>query len=324
MILAAGLTPAWQQILEFERFVPGEVNRASAAHWCGSGKVLNVGRALAALVAQTEFERATADSDKPRCLTFAPLGGIAAAAIAAEFARDCVPLRSFPTTSSTRVCTTLINRGTNSVTELVENARPLPPLELTAYAAQFQKLAAAATVVVLSGSLPAETPHEYYASLLQAYQGKIVLDARGAELLAALPIKPWFVKPNRAELAKTSSFAISSAHDLLHAMRELNQAGAEWVAVSAGAEALWLTSQEEIYRFHPPRLDKVINPIGSGDSLAAGIALGAALGWSAVESVRLGIAAAAANAETLLPARWEPGRVIELLAQVELAHVANP
>lgn len=29
MIVAAGLTPAWQQIMRFEQFLPGEVNRAA-------------------------------------------------------------------------------------------------------------------------------------------------------------------------------------------------------------------------------------------------------------------------------------------------------
>ena len=46
MILAAGLTPAWQQILSFDQFTLGEVNRARRSVWCGSGKVLNVGCAL--------------------------------------------------------------------------------------------------------------------------------------------------------------------------------------------------------------------------------------------------------------------------------------
>ena len=46
MILAAGLTPAWQQIVEFDGFAVGQVNRARSVHWCASGKVLNVGIAL--------------------------------------------------------------------------------------------------------------------------------------------------------------------------------------------------------------------------------------------------------------------------------------
>ena len=40
MILSAGLTPAWQQILVFDQMHWGEVNRASEVAWCGSGKVL--------------------------------------------------------------------------------------------------------------------------------------------------------------------------------------------------------------------------------------------------------------------------------------------
>ena len=45
MILVAGLTPAWQQVLRFERFTPGTVNRAAWVRWCASGKVLNAARA---------------------------------------------------------------------------------------------------------------------------------------------------------------------------------------------------------------------------------------------------------------------------------------
>ena len=43
MILSAGLTPAWQQILVFDAFRYGEVNRASEVLWCASGKVFNAG-----------------------------------------------------------------------------------------------------------------------------------------------------------------------------------------------------------------------------------------------------------------------------------------
>ena len=46
MILAAGLTPAWQQVLVFDTFTPGAVNRARQVYWCASGKVLNAARAL--------------------------------------------------------------------------------------------------------------------------------------------------------------------------------------------------------------------------------------------------------------------------------------
>ena len=49
VILSAGLTPAWQQILVFEGFRYGEVNRAAEVHWCASGKVFNAGIGAARL-----------------------------------------------------------------------------------------------------------------------------------------------------------------------------------------------------------------------------------------------------------------------------------
>ena len=55
-VLAAGLSPAWQQILVFDEFNTGKVNRASEVHWCGSGKVLNVGIALAHLAKNSEVD----------------------------------------------------------------------------------------------------------------------------------------------------------------------------------------------------------------------------------------------------------------------------
>ena len=73
MILAAGLTPAWQQIMLFDEFCAGEVNRAAEVHWCASGKVLNVAIALKHLQAEVR--------------TISLLGGLPQAAIEAEFAR---------------------------------------------------------------------------------------------------------------------------------------------------------------------------------------------------------------------------------------------
>ncbi|NIL95701.1 MAG: hypothetical protein GTO53_00665 [Planctomycetales bacterium] len=46
MILAAGLSPAWQHVVLLDELRIGEVNRASGAQWCASGKVLNVAVAL--------------------------------------------------------------------------------------------------------------------------------------------------------------------------------------------------------------------------------------------------------------------------------------
>jgi tagatose 6-phosphate kinase len=46
VIVAAGLTPAWQYVLVFGELRMGEVNRARESRWFASGKAVNVALAV--------------------------------------------------------------------------------------------------------------------------------------------------------------------------------------------------------------------------------------------------------------------------------------
>ena len=288
VILAAGLTPAWQQILSFRRFIPGEVNRAQQAVWCGSGKVLNVGCALHHLGVKS----------KTLCLA----GGIAGEQICADFQKMTIPVRWVKSRIPTRVCTTILDETTKTTTELVENSNSIPPEELDLFLDAFVEESASVQVVVLSGSLPAGAPPDFYRRMLEKTSAKAVLDVRGPELKAALQMRPYVVKPNREELARTVGRDLASEQDLVAAMSELRDQGAEWVVVSHGSGPLMALGPDGLIRIEIPIID-VCNPIGCGDCLAAGIAAGIDRQWTMHESLNLGVRAAAENARVLLPAR---------------------
>jgi tagatose 6-phosphate kinase len=304
MILVAGLTPAWQQILVLDRLRIGEVNRARQSVWCGSGKVLNAGMAAHWLGGPSRI--------------LAPLGGHHKAQICAEFERMGVPLRWVPTEASTRVCTTIIDRSDGSITELVENGRPLAPAELDEFRHVFAEEAARAEVVVLIGSLPAGAPDTLYRELLERVSCPVVLDFRGDGLLSVLDLNPCVVKPNREELSQTLQRPLDDDQDLIDAMRSLNQRGAGWVVVTQGTGPVWVTSRQETYRLQPLAVEPVVNPIASGDAMAAGIAWGLRAGHSPVESVRLGLAAAAQNVRQLLPCRLDSSCLIAEAASIRI------
>lgn len=307
MIIAAGLSPAWQQILVFDEFSQGEVNRAREAAWCASGKVLNVGLSLAHL--------------KAMCLTIAPLGGLARAAIEREFAELNAPTKWIGCAAPTRTCTTLLDTAAGATTELVENAGPLSAEELAAFRAAYILAVAQAELVVLSGSLPAGTPTTFYRDLLRETPCPAILDARGAELLAALAYRPLVVKPNRAELAGTLGRDLSDDSALLSAMRELNAAGAQWTLITQGKQAVWLTSIKATYRLLPPKVDHVVNPIGCGDALTAGMAWALSRGAEPLLAARTGMAAAAERLGQLLPGRLDPQRVLARVEDVVVKRV---
>ncbi len=291
MILVAGLTPAWQQITVLDRLRVGEVNRAREVHWCASGKVLNVGLALTQMGASVR--------------TLSLVGSdTAGAAIRRDMADLGVDVRWIESNAPQRVCTTLLDRESGQTTEIVENSAPASESERIAFESAFADEAAQAEVelLILTGSLPTETPKGFYATLLSRVQAPAILDVRGEELLAALPHRPLVVKPNREELGLTVRRELGSEDEVWQAMSEINTRGAEWVVVTNGGSEVFASRAEERLRFQPPHVN-VVNPIGCGDCFTAGLAWGLQRGADMPFAIRAGIAAAAQNAEQLLPVR---------------------
>lgn len=307
MILTAGLTPAWQQILVFDGFRYGEVNRAAEVHACASGKVFNAGIGVHRLGGPS--------------LTLATVGGRLLPEIQRDFDAQGVPHRWVVTESPTRVCTTILDRADGQMTELVENGRPLRAEELDAFRAAYAEEAARAEVAILIGSLPTGTPDSFYRDLLQRTPCPAVLDFRGPGLMGVLDLKPYVVKPNREELARTAGHELTDDADLVAAMRELNRQGAQWVVITEGKCPIWVSSLERLYRFHPPKAEAVVNPIGCGDALAAGIAWSTRQGRPLVEAVRLGVAAAGANLRQLFPCHFDASLIEGIAPHVRVEQV---
>jgi tagatose 6-phosphate kinase len=309
MILCAGLTPAWQQILVFDAFRCGGVNRAREVVWCASGKVFNAGIAAHHLGGPSR--------------TLAPVGGPSREQIEQEFEEIELPCRLVPTLAATRICTTIVDRATAAVTELVEEGRPLAADELEMFRRGYAEDAAECTVAVITGSLPAETPVSLYRELVEKTPCPAVLDFRGEGLLSVLDLKPLVVKPNRQELAETLRHPLDDDNALQEAMRQLNGRGAQWVVVTQGTGPVWLSSASQTYRLLPPAVEKeeLVNPIGSGDAMAAAIAWAVRDGRPMVEAVRLGIGAAAENLRKLLPCRIELAKVEAWAREVRVDRV---
>ena len=306
-ILCAGLSPAWQQIMVFRSFRYGEVNRAAEVHWLAQGKVIN-----AAIAAHHLGGPA---------LALAPLGGPPLVSIEWALAELGLARRWVVTQVPTRVCTTILDQATETMTELIEESRPLAPAELDEFRRVYAEEAAKAAIVVLTGSLPIGTPSSLYRELVERTPCPAVLDFRGEGLLATLDLKPLVVKPNREELGQTVGRSLEDDGQLLDAMRSLNHRGAQWVVTTQGGRPVWLTSASKTYRLHSLPIDKVVNPLGSGDSMAAAIAWAIRDGRSIVDAVRLGIAAAAENLRRLDTGRLDAAVVERLARNVRVEEV---
>ena len=109
MILCVGLSPAWQRHMYFDDLKLDEVNRATGGELFSSGKVLNV--------------VVTAHCLGAPCLGLTFCGGLQGEAMREDMKRRGIAFEGVETEEQTRCCTTLINRATGEVTELVESDR---------------------------------------------------------------------------------------------------------------------------------------------------------------------------------------------------------
>ncbi|MBA2692943.1 MAG: hexose kinase [Rubrobacter sp.] len=284
MILCVGGTPAMQRTLSFERLVPGEVNRATEVRVTASGKVTNAARVAATLGSRSTF------------VSF--LGGDSGRFVAEKLDEDGVSHDVVWTDAPTRTCATLLHDG-GEATELVEEARPVSAEDAAALEEVARKHLPGADALCLIGSLPSGIPENFYARLVEAANETGVptlVDAQKAPLLEALAARPFVVKPNLEEAVAT--LELRGGADAREAALALVEAGARWAIVSEGADGSVLAEGSgRTWRISPPKLEAV-NPIGSGDSMAAGLLHSLTRGSSVPEAAAYGTACAAANVLT--------------------------
>jgi fructose-1-phosphate kinase PfkB-like protein len=225
----------------------------------------------------------------------------------------------------TRICTTLVDRSTATVTELVEEA----PDPGTAAVAQFThdnvRRAQQAAMLVISGTLPPFVEGDFYMPFVREAaraEVPVLIDSHGAALLSVLGQGPALVKLTTSELRATVGIREAGDEFTLRAMRELVALGARAVLVTNGGETAYLMTPARAWRLCPPtERVRLVNPIGSGDCTSAGIAFALMSGEDLCESVRFGMGCGSANAETLVPADFDVRRAAELASDVECGEI---
>jgi tagatose 6-phosphate kinase len=301
MILAIGTTPTLQRTMAFDRLVIDDVNRAAEVHEHASGKGINVARVLTTL--------------GEAALAAGFLGGRRGDALREDLRRSDVPHDIVDVARETRLCTTVIDRATGQVTELVEEA---PPASAAEWAALVERIAThlpRATAMVFSGTLAPGAPADFIDRWIG--QAPVVLvDAKGDPMRRALaaPSGRVIAKLNRQELAATLDRPLATDDDLHRAMRE-NAPRDGWLVVTLGKAGAIGWVDGRLWRVSTPPT-RVISPIGSGDAFAAGLIAGYPKGPE--EALRLACACGVANALTSFSGHLRVEDVREWLGRVEV------
>jgi len=281
-IICCGFTPCIQRILEFARVEKGSVNRALKVTMGIGGKGANTARMVNQLGGRAEL------------IGFS--GGANGRLLEQMLGEEGVRYRHVTVTGNTRICQTLVERGNPETTELVEEMPPISSEDWEQMVDLFRSLDLEKTIVPISGKLPAGAPVDAYAqiaALVSEQDGQVVIDAPDEPLLRTLEHEPFMVKINEVELLQATS-----SEDLIDAGLQLIGRGARSVLVTRGGRSSYYIDDLQTLEIFPPLID-AINPIGSGDAVTAGIAVGLAKGKTVPEILIEGMACGAANALNL-------------------------
>ena len=134
-----------------------------------------------------------------------------------------------------------------------------------------------------------ETDHVGVAAWKSLLHGsRVVLDASGPALRAALPHGPYLIKPSLNELRQLTGRALETEADCMETAQEIVRNGhAHAVALTLGAGGAMLVTQEEIVRAGAVATS-FLSTIGAGDSFDAGFLRAYLLTKDTVTCARVG------------------------------------
>lgn len=197
----------------------------------------------------------------------------------------------------TRECLAII---TNDLiqTEILEPGPKVTKEEQNNFIDKYSELLEEANIVVASGSVPRNVPKNFYKKLIHMANSKnkkFLLDTSGDLLREGIEGKPFFIKPNKDEIEFLTGRRIESYKDAVREIKEFHKKGIELVAISLGSEGSVVGYKGIYYKVTVPRIN-AINPVGSGDSFVAGVAIGLERDYEIEDILRLASACGTANA----------------------------
>jgi 1-phosphofructokinase family hexose kinase len=309
MILCVTLNPCLDKTLTVPGWKPGDSVRGLSVRNVVGGKGNNVARALERL----------GRSARPVTFLGGSVGATCRAMLREEDGLDPIVVE---TRAPTRVILTVLTQGTTEQTAFFDPDPEIRTEEAGALVARVEQALAEPGVeaLTLSGSSPATATHELYSDLIgvaRARRVPVFLDTYGPALEAIWGIWPMVIQLNRREAAGRLRKPSATDDDVLGLLHDWRRRGVALGVVTDGPGPVLIQHEGRRYRAEPPAIE-VVNPIGSGDSLLAGLVDGWLAGRDPEWVVRHAIACASANASVWDAGAVDPETVARLESQIRL------
>jgi 1-phosphofructokinase family hexose kinase len=303
VITVAGLTPSLDLTYTVDSLRPGQIHRVPQAVRCAGGKALNMARAVVTAGAH--------------CRVVALLGGATGHALAEMLALEGVSAVVVDSPAETRVCVSIAAGDTGQLTEVYQDAAPIPPEVITAFAAAVGPQLEAGGWLSISGRAPGGTP-DSIADLVRLGRSRgaaVAVDTHGEALAPALAAGPTLVKVNRQEAAGVLALPVDT--ELLVLARGVRDRSGALVVLTDGTAGSLALEGDVALRVTGP--DVVGHyPVGSGDSFLGGLLAALERNEALSAALRSATGCAMANALVPGPGHFHVETMRELAGQVEV------
>jgi tagatose 6-phosphate kinase len=288
MLTIIAPSPDHKRIYRVASLAAGTVHRASEVLAVASGKGVNAARALRCIGAGVKLVTPAGQAFHDALLQDASLEGAQL-----EVIKVALP---------TRCCVTLLSED-GMATEIVQEAAPMSEEEAAQFVAHCLAAVNGASALLLAGSIPSGLPGDLYEQCARHARERgihVVVDAHGAALQSALRGGPSVVKITKSELADTLELR-SEDMDVPAACSALRGLGARHIVLTDGGGPVAVVEEDGTMFSLAPMMVKVVNAVGSGDAMSAGITLALSRGQDLRNAIELGMRIGSANAAKLIP-----------------------
>ena len=283
MILVINLNASVDKRYKMKDLIKGEVMRAAEVDNTPGGKGIHVAN-VATILGED-------------CIATGYLGGKSGEFISEKLQDYGIKQDFVQVAGETRSCLAIIT-DSGAQTEILEPGPTVTQEEQEAFLSKYQELLSKAAVVAASGSMPKGLPGDFYGQLINLARkaGKpFLLDTSGEALIQGIKAQPYFVKPNNDEIKVLVGAELRSDEDIVHVLQKFMEDGIKLPVISLGAQGSMAGYNQHVYKITVPKI-QCKNPVGSGDSFVAGIAVGIERGMAIEDVLSLGAACGTANA----------------------------
>jgi 1-phosphofructokinase family hexose kinase len=310
MILTVTLNPVIDRLMFFEQLQLHGKNITRGTYTCLAGKGFNVAKALTTLGIETTAVGFVGHPDLDVYTRVLGARGIHLV---------ITPI------AATRTNIKIIERDTGLETEFNEPGIPVTSDELAHLCESFREHLPRAEMVTMSGSLAPNIPTGIYADLVReasAQNIRAIVDTSAKPLRAAAEARPFALRINRAELQELVNRKLETTAELADAVRSALSRETQLIVVSLGPEGALLANPSGVWFARAPRVN-VVNAIGAGDVMTAGVVDGLRRGLAPDEMLRWATALATASVMTLESGAVEVETAREVQKQVRVEKRGN-